>query len=129
VVAQVERDERDARLDQPPRQQRLLAPQMRAVAVAHRFRLLGQVERSLNPPADQHIDRLLLYLERAIAAIERPSRPCPQPVELASKARRSYSRSLVRPAGSSNICAAGNLPGVLTHPTLSYTGSGPPRWR
>jgi len=45
--AAVEADERHPRFDQPPGHQRLLAEQRRAVAVAHRLRLAGDVEEAV----------------------------------------------------------------------------------
>ena len=63
VVAQVERDERDPGLDQPPGQQRLLAPEVLAVAVARR--LAAPCDRSnasrTRPPVE-HLHRLLAVL-------------------------------------------------------------------
>ena len=52
----VDRDERDARLDQPPRQQRALAESVPAVAVADERRLGGDVEGAGHLLAGQHLE-------------------------------------------------------------------------
>ena len=92
VIAQVDRHEADARLDQPPGQQRLLAPVVRAVALAHRGRLARQVEHLLRPAAGHDVDGLLL---EAIHGGHRAGQVevAPQPVELLRSDCRVLTRS------------------------------------
>src|SRR5262245_2467984 len=96
VIAQVERDKRNARLHQPPRKQGLLTPEVLAVAVADRLRLARQVERLLGASADEQFDGVLSV------AVHRPDRlrsvklP-PQLVEV-SEQRAAVEQPLLRQA-------------------------------
>ena len=58
VVAEVERHEGHAGLDQSPGQEGLLAPEVLAVAVAALLRLLFDVERLLHAPAEHQLHGL-----------------------------------------------------------------------
>src|SRR5258707_1187075 len=55
VVAEIDGDKRNASLDEPTRQQRLLAPQVLAVALPHALRLPRQIERLAGPAADHQL--------------------------------------------------------------------------
>ncbi len=110
VVAQVDRDERDARFDEPSGQERLLAPKVLAVSLADPLRLLRQVEGISGPAADQQVDRLLPVMvhrldgrgaiDLAAQAVEvRKQRPAVVQPTVRQSRRQPEEVGLGRPAG------------------------------
>src|SRR5207244_3320468 len=87
MIAEVESDEGDTRLDHAPGQEGLLAPQMFAVAVAHLLRLAREIEGLPSPRADDHVHGLLAIavhrrhragdVDLPAQAVERPEQRAP----------------------------------------------------
>jgi hypothetical protein len=62
MITEVDRHKADSRLDQTSCEQRLLAPQMIAVSLAHLRSFMRQIESLLSAATDQHVNSLLLVI-------------------------------------------------------------------
>ena len=114
MVTEVQRHERHAGFHQPPRKQRLLTPQVAAVALPSRIRLLRNIERLPSTIAEQQVGRLLririhrvhrtAQVQPAPHLIEPLQQPLPLADAVAGQAERHVKQ--VRPA---------DAPGVAPH--------------
>ena len=127
MVAQVERHERDPRFHQPARQERLLAPEVLAVAVAAASGSCSRSNAAGRSAADQKLDGLLLELVEA-STPPASGRDAAEPIEVRKQRRAILEPLLGQARGQREEVGLRGLARV--DPDIGVDrGAGSPRWR